>query len=140
LAWSLERERSATTSPLDPGEIAPERASPTATAGEQAAHTILEHREGELQLAGEWLPGEADRPTTAAGLVGRRTPAPTQLGDTHCPLGCHRPSHTLHRGCTDWRAPGLRRARSCEEDGTEQARRDGRDHDGRGMEHAQVEQ
>jgi hypothetical protein len=66
LAQMLERERSATIATLDPGEIATERAGPTATAGEQAAHAILEHREGELQLAGEWLPGEADGHTAAA--------------------------------------------------------------------------
>src|SRR5262245_43629984 len=120
LAQVLEREWPSTIATLDPGEIATERAGSPPPAGEQTAHAILEYRKCELQLPGEWLPREANRHAAAARLVWRLTPAPAKLRDMHCPLGCHRPSHTLHRRCTDGRAPGLRRARSCEQDGAEQ--------------------
>jgi hypothetical protein len=65
LAQHLERERAVAVATLNPGEITMARARTPSARGEQAAQAVLEHREPELQFAGERLTREPNGHATA---------------------------------------------------------------------------
>src|SRR5262249_16812935 len=107
-AQMLEGEGALPVAALDPGQVTAQSPGAPAASGDQTTQAVLEHREGELQLTRDRLPGEPHGNTAAARFVRRLAAAAAQLGHANGPSRPHHLSHTLHKECTDGRAAGYR--------------------------------